>query len=70
MTLIIAGYLQDTYIAEDYLMIDYIPEYGTPIISPAIYPSRTFGRKKEKLILTVWDDPEFLELLTEFIEVM
>ena len=36
MTLITAGYLQANIIAENYLMLDYIPEYSTGVTPVAV----------------------------------
>ena len=36
MTLITVGYLQANIIAENYLMLDYIPEYSTGVVAPTV----------------------------------
>ena len=71
MTLITAGYLPNTAIPEDYLTVDYIPEYGAaPAASTYVgRPSSGLRVVWRKIRPEMMDDPEVLKLLINLLEV-
>lgn len=76
MTLIVAGYWQTTYWADYYWTEDIWPEYGyvapPPPSAPqsVTYTARTRPYKIRKIPPDLFEDREFLGLLTEFLEII
>ena len=70
------GYWGEGYYGEGFWGEGFWGEYGAPIAPPFVPPQsatdRITRRPRRKLppLPTIWDDTEFLELLTEFIEVI
>jgi hypothetical protein len=71
------GYFPSNYFPHDYWQLgnQYWTEYGAaappapaPAIASDMYPHGRRRRKKAKK--TVFDDREFLEMLTEFVEII
>ena len=70
------GYWGEGYYGEGFWGEGFWGEYGAPIAPPFVPPQSTTDRitrrprRKLPPLSTIWDDTEFLELLTEFIEVI
>ena len=71
MALIKDGYWQDTYWGSRYWQEDYWPEYGfvnpASVGAPSGARGRVFKRHRRK---DLFEDPSFLRMLEEFVEII